>query len=268
MRLTEHRRQAAIALGRTREHHQVLARRVGHARAVVGRRPGSPRTEDRRESERPRRLGETHHAVETVVIGEGQRPRAEARRLAHELLGVARPVEETEARVRVQFARRWPSVVDPHEPPAARLGAEQHRLAEREHHLQVTRADAEHPPPLDQGPGPGVPDTVATRVRRKTTSRVRRSTCRAHSSAPARRAGRAGEPQPDEPGVVTGEGARICPGQGAFASGSTSGEPQGTRVARSSGARPRAGRHDNASAPRRRRTRCAAAKARSSPAPR
>ncbi len=103
VRLAEHRRQMAVALGRTREQHQVRARGIGHARAVVGTIQGHLATKDGREPAGPRRLGETHHAVEAVVIGERECAQPEAGRLAHELLGVARPVEKTEARVRVQF---------------------------------------------------------------------------------------------------------------------------------------------------------------------
>ena len=49
------------------------------------------------------RLGEAHDAVEAVVVGERQTRQAQTRRLGHQFLGVARPVEETEARVGVQF---------------------------------------------------------------------------------------------------------------------------------------------------------------------
>ena len=59
--------------------------------------------EHRGHAHRPGRLGEAHHAVEAVVVGEGQGLEAEAGRLLGQLLGVAGAVEEAEGGVAVQL---------------------------------------------------------------------------------------------------------------------------------------------------------------------
>ncbi len=60
--------------------------------------------EDRGQTEGPGRLGEAHDPVEPVVVGERQSRETEARAFGGQFLGVARPVEEAEARVRVELA--------------------------------------------------------------------------------------------------------------------------------------------------------------------
>src|SRR3954447_6313618 len=64
---------------------------------------GQLRTEDGREPVSPGREGEADDAVEAVVVGDRQRRQPEARRLRHQLLWMARPVEEREIRVAVQL---------------------------------------------------------------------------------------------------------------------------------------------------------------------
>ena len=102
-RLGQGHREVAIPLGRTSQDDHVLARGVGHPRAVVVPGQGDLGAEDGGQAEGPRGLGEAHHAVEAVVVGEGQRAEPQARRLGRQLLGVAGPVEEAEVRVRVQL---------------------------------------------------------------------------------------------------------------------------------------------------------------------
>ena len=102
--LAEHRRERAVALGRTREHDEVRAGGVVDPDAVVVGVDRDLGPEDRGQTEGPGRLGEAHDAVEPVVVGERQSREAEARAFGGELFGVARPVEEAEARVRVELA--------------------------------------------------------------------------------------------------------------------------------------------------------------------
>ena len=51
----------------------------------------------------PGRLGEPDHAVEAVVVGEGEGAEAEPGRLSDQLLGVGGAVEEAEVGVDVQL---------------------------------------------------------------------------------------------------------------------------------------------------------------------
>ena len=55
------------------------------------------------QADRPGGLGEADHAVEAVVVGEGQRLQAEPGRLLGQLLGVGGAVEEAEVGVAVQL---------------------------------------------------------------------------------------------------------------------------------------------------------------------
>ena len=59
--------------------------------------------EDRRQPERPSRLGEADHPVQAVVVGEGEGVEAEPGRLGDELLGVRRAVEEAEVGMAVEL---------------------------------------------------------------------------------------------------------------------------------------------------------------------
>ena len=95
-----------VAVGVTGEHDEVGAGWVGLAGAQPGRRQRHLAAEDGRQRNRARGLGEAHHAVEAVVVGQGQRIQPEPVRLGHELLGVAAAVEEAESRVRVQLGVR------------------------------------------------------------------------------------------------------------------------------------------------------------------
>ena len=97
------RRQAGVALRVARQHEQVAALRVGHAVLRLGEPERQLGAEHRGHAHRPGRLGEAHHAVEAVVVGDGQRLQPEAHRLLGQLLGVAGPVEEAEGGVAVQL---------------------------------------------------------------------------------------------------------------------------------------------------------------------
>ena len=110
-------RQQCVAAGIAGQHQQVDAVGVGHAGALgifpaapAGlcrggclRRQGEFGAEDRREPQRPGRLGEADDAVEAVVIADGQRFEPQADRLGGQFLGVGGPVEEGEVGVAVQF---------------------------------------------------------------------------------------------------------------------------------------------------------------------
>ena len=85
-----------------------LEQRVGLAERhplVVGEARGERDlgAEHGRHADRARRLGEAHHAVEPVVVGEGERLEAEPGGFGGELLGVRRAVEEREVGVAVQL---------------------------------------------------------------------------------------------------------------------------------------------------------------------
>ncbi len=62
--------------------------------------------EHRRQADRPGRLGEADHAVQSVVIGERERLEPEPGGLFGELLGVRGAVEEREVRMAVQLGVR------------------------------------------------------------------------------------------------------------------------------------------------------------------
>ena len=119
-------RQQRVAAGIAGQHQQVHAFGVGHPGALPVppaapsglRRGGRLRgqgelgTEDGREPEGPGRLGEAHHAVEAVVIADGQRLEPQPDRLGGQLLGMGGPVQEGEVGVAVQFRvadRRLPT---------------------------------------------------------------------------------------------------------------------------------------------------------------
>jgi hypothetical protein len=100
---TDDRGQPGVALGVAGQHQQVVAGGVGLAvlRAREVERQLGP--EHGGHAHGPGRLGEADHAVEPVVVGDGQRLEAEAGGLLGQLLGVAGPVEEAEVRVAVQL---------------------------------------------------------------------------------------------------------------------------------------------------------------------
>ncbi len=99
--------QARVALGVTGEDHQMGAVRIGHAGAGVrrGAGPGDGElcAEHGGQAEGPGRLGEADHAVEAVVIGQGERGQTETHRLRGQFLGMARTVEEGEVGVCVEL---------------------------------------------------------------------------------------------------------------------------------------------------------------------
>jgi hypothetical protein len=96
-------RQPGVALGVAGEHEQVVTLGVGLAVLGAGEVERQLGPEDRGHADRARRLGEADHAVEAVVVGEGQGLEAEAGGLLRQLLGVAGAVEEAEVRVAVQL---------------------------------------------------------------------------------------------------------------------------------------------------------------------
>ena len=81
----------------------MLTGRIGHPGAGHVRLEGEFGTEHRRHREFLCGLGESDHAVETVVVGDRQTGQVEPGRLLHHLLGHRRPVEEAVGTVRVQF---------------------------------------------------------------------------------------------------------------------------------------------------------------------
>ena len=75
-------------------------------RGIEPGRQGDLGAEHRRHAHGPRRLGEAHHAVEAVVIGERERFETEPGSLHHQLLRVRGAVEEGEVGVAVQLGVR------------------------------------------------------------------------------------------------------------------------------------------------------------------
>ena len=98
--------QPGVALGPPGQHHQ---------RRPLGRSPGTigspyPLTkqrhlgpEHRGQAHRPGGLGEAHHPVEAVAVGDRQRLQPQPHRLLHQLLGVRRPLQEAEVGVAVEL---------------------------------------------------------------------------------------------------------------------------------------------------------------------
>ena len=70
VREREHARESRVSLGRAREQHEVLTRGVRDPDAIVPCVEGDFRSKDAREPEGARRFGESHDAVEAVVIAE------------------------------------------------------------------------------------------------------------------------------------------------------------------------------------------------------
>ena len=83
--------------------HQVVALGVGLAHLGAGHPQGQLGPEDGGQPVGPGRLGEADHAVEAVVIGQGQGLQPQADGLLGQLLGVGGPVQEAEVRVAVQL---------------------------------------------------------------------------------------------------------------------------------------------------------------------
>ena len=135
------------------EHQQVLTVRIGHVSFVVTGHPelllgvglaagdaAIPRpasrtgtecdlgAEHRRQPHRACRLGEPHHAVQAVVIGDGERLQAESGRLFGELLRMRRTVEEREVGMTVELGVRDASRVGPHQRVGDVGGARLERL--------------------------------------------------------------------------------------------------------------------------------------------
>ncbi len=111
--------EAGIALGVPGQHDQVGAVGVGHADPDMrATRPGDGELgpEHGGQAEGPGGLGEADHAVETVVIGQGEAGQTQPGRLGDQLVGMAGTVEEREVGVGVQLGvghvvgtvmRRW-----------------------------------------------------------------------------------------------------------------------------------------------------------------
>lgn len=95
-------RQPPVPLGAAGQHQQVRAGRVGR----LGARAGAQRqfgAEHGAHVEFGRRLGEPHRPVQPVVVGERQGAQVQPGGLLDHLLGRARPVQEAERGMRVQF---------------------------------------------------------------------------------------------------------------------------------------------------------------------
>ena len=86
------------------EHHEMLTGRVGVAvRRRAGRVERELGAEHRREPGGAGGEREAHHAVQTVVVGDGEGRQILPGGLVRQLLGMAGPVEEREVRVAVQL---------------------------------------------------------------------------------------------------------------------------------------------------------------------
>jgi hypothetical protein len=70
MGLAQHRRQTSIALGRPSEDDKMIPAGVRHPHSIIMSIKGHFNPEDSRDPERACRLGEAHHAVETVMISQ------------------------------------------------------------------------------------------------------------------------------------------------------------------------------------------------------
>ena len=96
--------QAGVAVGIPGQDEQVAALGVGHPLLrAAGEVEGELGAEDGGHAQGGRGLGEADHAVEAVVVGEGQRLQSQAGRLLGQLLGMGRPVEEAEVGVTVEL---------------------------------------------------------------------------------------------------------------------------------------------------------------------
>ena len=111
--------QQGVAPRVSGHHHQVrLVRshpRIGLAHGHGGASEGDLGAEDGGQPQLAGGLGEADHAVEAVVVGEGERLQAEAGGLLHQRFGRAGPVEEAEVRVAVQLGVG-------HRPPVSQEG--------------------------------------------------------------------------------------------------------------------------------------------------
>ena len=94
--------QPPIPLRPAGQHQQMRAGRIGDVGADgIGQRQFG--TEHRRHTVFPRGLGEAHHPVQPVVVGEGDRAQAQPYGLLDKLLRGAGTVEEAERRMGVQL---------------------------------------------------------------------------------------------------------------------------------------------------------------------
>ena len=104
LRLAHRPGQTGVPDRPRRKHHEVLTGRIGVA---VGWRAGRVErelgAEHGGETGGAGGEGEAHHAVEPVVVGDGQGGEAQAGGLVGQLLGMAGPVEEREVRMAVQL---------------------------------------------------------------------------------------------------------------------------------------------------------------------
>ncbi len=96
-------RQPGITLGIPGQHDEVGPARVGLTGTGPGRGQGHLGPEDRRQPTGPGRLGEPHHPVEAVMVGQSQRGQPQPMGFGHQLLGVTAAVQKAEARVGVQL---------------------------------------------------------------------------------------------------------------------------------------------------------------------
>ena len=98
--------QAPVTDRILRQHHQMITLGIGPPYPLIspgGGVEGELGPEHRRQAVRPRRLSEADHAVEPVMVGDGQRGEAEPDRLFGQLLGMRSAVEEAEVGMAVQL---------------------------------------------------------------------------------------------------------------------------------------------------------------------
>ena len=98
-------REPAVTLRTAGQHQQMRAGRVWHvsAGAASSRAQRQFGSEYRADVEFAGRLGEAHHAIESVMIGQRDSPQIQPRGLLDEFLRRAGPVEEAVRRMRVQL---------------------------------------------------------------------------------------------------------------------------------------------------------------------
>ena len=151
-------REVAVALRSACQDEQVRGAGVGHAGGCVEHtvraRQVELGAEDGGQPDLAGRLGEAHHAVQPVVVGDGERGEPEAHGLGSHLLGVVRTVEEAEGGVCVEL----------------RVGrALSHRAPRRSTGRRCTRAAARSRRRARPGGRPGAGAPPSTSVPRRAT---------------------------------------------------------------------------------------------------
>ncbi len=121
VRVRDHPAQPPVPRHLPRQHQQMPPRRIRNP-VLRPRQPQAQlRAVHRAHPQLPRRVGEAHHPVHPVVVGQRERVQPRPRRLLHQPLRMRRPVQEAEVRVRVQLRIRHPGQPGTHVVPAVPL---------------------------------------------------------------------------------------------------------------------------------------------------